>query len=493
MPRRSSSSSSASGPQQPASAVPTVPILYLPGLPDQELAEALHQLPLVRAPVAMELLDRGRFEPVLQAVEAGVMEPGLVLDGENRIKLVHIAAAKGAVPLLRALVLAHHVDADEPAVHGYRPLHAATKHRRVEASLFLIQEAPGVDLNARVQGEHGMTPLMFAVRGEGMLEVTKALVAKGAQLEVKDSKNFTAIMHAMGALLEEAGAAWDGLGYDLVSNGARLGVARVVQALVRRMRADGKDEATVAGVLSSAVSDAIEKADVAMLKVVVGAGADVKSVEFRVKTEHGKLVKTTALHAACQSGSQEVVEYLIAQGCDPLEADELGFLPHHGAAGCGKLPLLQWLLSRYSIPLDTAGHCGGTALHFAALQGRFDTVEWLIEAGADLKATRLCPDGKRRRASELAFDLGGHQTVAMRLVMAEMGLKGKAAWDFICPPEQRVDTSLDAATAAARAAAEEEDEDEEAGGDGGPGFGLGEILALLQKAGLNVQGKTEEG
>jgi hypothetical protein len=90
-------------------------------------------------------------------------------------------------------------------------------------------------------------------------------------------------------------------------------------------------------------------------------------------------------------------------GFDPFEPDEKGFLPHHYAASHGHLSLLQWLLSRFSIPVDTpAALCGCTALHAAAVGGCFDTVQWLVWVGADLYATRQCPDGKPRSASKLA-------------------------------------------------------------------------------------------
>lgn len=52
----------------------------------------------------------------------------------------------------------------------------------------------GADVNAR--GEGGMTPLMMAA-GQGQLAMVKALLAAGAEVEARDEREYTALMHGV--------------------------------------------------------------------------------------------------------------------------------------------------------------------------------------------------------------------------------------------------------------------------------------------------------
>jgi hypothetical protein len=167
------------------------------------------------------LLESGRHALALRAVEEGVVEPNLVVDYERRFVLMHFAAGTGPVSLLRLLTLKRDVDPSQRTVEGWSPLYIAIMKRQVEAAMFFIHEAPGVDLDASTRG--GLTPLMQAV-DQGLPGVVKALVLKGAQLELKCNQGLTTLMRAIEReceevaiyLLEEAGAAWVGSGYDCV-------------------------------------------------------------------------------------------------------------------------------------------------------------------------------------------------------------------------------------------------------------------------------------
>lgn len=50
----------------------------------------------------------------------------------------------------------------------------------------------GVDIN---ETSNGMTPLMFAAR-YNKVDILKALIARGAEVDVKDEKGFTALKYA---------------------------------------------------------------------------------------------------------------------------------------------------------------------------------------------------------------------------------------------------------------------------------------------------------
>ena len=121
----------------------------------------------------------GRARVVELAVRSGHLRPDAV--HEDGTPLVHIAAKYGAVDLLRAIVLEYGVDADMLCKirTGDTALGAACFNGQEAAALFLINEAPGCDLNAR-GGPRRQTPLMLAAM-RGLLGVVKALVGKGVE------------------------------------------------------------------------------------------------------------------------------------------------------------------------------------------------------------------------------------------------------------------------------------------------------------------------
>lgn len=83
-------------------------------------------------------------------------------------------------------------------------------------------------------------------------------------------------------------------------------------------------------------------------------------------------------------GDQEMVEILVEQGCDPLVcSDNRSLLPHLCAALQNQRSLLDWLLNRFSIPVDMEDRQGYSALAYAAGAGHMDLVQWLIGKGAD--------------------------------------------------------------------------------------------------------------
>jgi hypothetical protein len=142
-----------------------------------------------------ELLLVGRSSVVQRAVAQGVVDPNLRLKSRDGVDfpLIHTAAAVDAVPLLRLLIFERDVDPNEPAGDGFSPLHAAIGNLKERAALFLTRNVPHIDVNVRWL--EGKTPLMLAAQ-RGMLEVMKALMAKGAQVDQQDNEGRTALIYA---------------------------------------------------------------------------------------------------------------------------------------------------------------------------------------------------------------------------------------------------------------------------------------------------------
>lgn len=145
-----------------------------------------------------------------------------------------------------------------------------------EAALFLVNQVPTCDVDARTAG--GVTPLMLAAQ-QGRGAVVRALVAKGAQVDAQDAQNRTALVLAAMSfkdtvatyLVAEAGAAWEveggrvAQGMDkpwlALCNAAECGMLGLLRATLRRMRAEGPGEDVVAGRMVQAAAFAVQHRD----------------------------------------------------------------------------------------------------------------------------------------------------------------------------------------------------------------------------------------
>ena len=271
---------------------------------------------------------------VLRALERGVLSPDTPC-GNGTLK--HIAATFGLLELLNLLILERGVDSNEVNVDGVRPLHLAIKARLEQEALFLINEAPGVDIDAPTP--RGDTPFVVAA-ALGRMDVLRALVTKGADVNAKNEGGLSALHAAIQEgqeeaalyLIEEAAAAV----YDpdapvpALSYAAAFSLCRVMSAIVRWMRTDEVDSATVAAEIGPAALCAIEK-EVELLKALVEEGLDVDQAP--VITVGGSSLERPLFHHACAHGNREAAAWLLERGCDPLARNSWGERAHHVLAG----------------------------------------------------------------------------------------------------------------------------------------------------------------
>ncbi len=193
----------------------------------------------------------------------------------------------GAVELARYLIFDRSVDTTMTATsQNLTALHAAVAHGRNEAALFLINDVPGVDVNA--PASNGATPLTLAVE-HCTVQVVQALVAKGADMNAEDERGMTAVVHALAkghdetaTFLVTAGADWDitvpmsdGLPCSLSNFVVKRGPISVVKAIMRRMRAGGLDGAAFHERLERAAIAAVTEPSLPSLKALVEEGLDV--------------------------------------------------------------------------------------------------------------------------------------------------------------------------------------------------------------------------
>lgn len=220
---------------------------------------------------------------------------------------------------------------------GITPLLGNLRQQRARAALFMIEQVPGCDVN--LGGPEGVFALTSAAQ-DGMLRVMRALMAKGADVDAVDDHGFPVIMFAFNArqeaaavyLIEEAGASWKmpDPRYSLYQMASFNCMPRLLWALVKHLRRDGVGEAVVQQELAEIAAQAIcEREPIKALEMLVSVGRlDAKRASIMGKTEGvgAQVCRTPLLHLACQWGDAPAAEFLVAQGCDPKQADRVGAL-----------------------------------------------------------------------------------------------------------------------------------------------------------------------
>src|SRR5262245_59866310 len=103
--------------------------------------------------------------------------------------------------------------------------------------------------------------------------------------------------------------------------------------------------------------------------------------------------RTLRLLRAAEQGHFHVAKLLLAGGADASAAGQHGETVLHCAAGNGQAGMVAFVLPLIG-EVDVRDNASGTPLHWAARQNRTDVARFLLEHGADPKATdtqRLTP------------------------------------------------------------------------------------------------------
>lgn len=268
--------------------------------------------PLTQANVVEALLGDGRYRLVERAVQEGVVEPNLPLC-QASCTLVHAAADRGDIGMLRCLIVKHGVDPNSQTTNGWPVLHMAISRGLSAAALWLINEVPAVDIEAAT--DDGATPLVIAAK-KGVVEVLKALVAKGVDIDRMAGEHAASALgyaifarqEAAALYLLEAGASWCG-GYiepldralglvgegqeEMAKDGALLivvvqyGLAGVIKYLVRRLRTQTVPPEILAKFMAEAARNAIDSGTVPSLEALMEGGLDVVEMLVDVEVEGG--------------------------------------------------------------------------------------------------------------------------------------------------------------------------------------------------------------
>lgn len=301
----------------------------------------------------------------------------------------------------------------------------------------------GADVNARnnlwnsefvesstiLIGMWGGPPLAIAA-GKGRLEATQLLLEKGAEVDGRDSKNFTALIYAARSgnveivrLLLNKGAdpnAHSSDGRTALDNAVRYRNYDICQLLIEKgadinYRKEGY-------YLSPALIEAIDRGQTKMVTLLLDKGADVNITGY---------LNRTALMAAASRGNVDLVKSLIAKGANvnafddngwtalnsftygvapetrqqiaqilrQAGATQNGWTPLMAAANAGELEKVRLALDQKA-DVNKKGGFGYSPLALAITHPK--VVSFLIERGADVNST----DIRGRSSLILALDSG---------------------------------------------------------------------------------------
>jgi hypothetical protein len=131
------------------------------------------------------------------------------------------------------------------------------------------------------------------------------------------------------------------------------------------------------GDMAMHLHEVVESGDVAEVRRLVAAGADVEEP----RGEHG----IRPLHMAAGSGHVDVMRVLVQLGADRDAKAAHGGRPLHLAAYNGHVEAVRALM-QLGVDKDAEDADGATALHHAAFDGQVEAIKTLVQLGAAIDA-----------------------------------------------------------------------------------------------------------
>jgi ankyrin repeat protein len=257
-------------------------------------------------------------------------------------------------------------DLDE---RGATPLHCAARNDSRDIAAFLI--AHGGALSATDLS--GKTPLHYAAE-QGSTEVARVLIAQGASINAEDLRRRTPLHYAaerghlkMIRLLLSKGAPVDmkdSKGLSIFDLATQNGQKRVAYFLRNKYPT----------LPYTHILDAIGSGDLVAVK---------RFMKIRGWGKGRNLHDRYPLHYAAQTGSRDIVSYLL-EGPGILDAqDPMGMTPLHYAALRGSREIAELMIA-HKQDLNATDVSGMTPLHHAVKQGNINVIDLLLAEGADL-------------------------------------------------------------------------------------------------------------
>ena len=273
-----------------------------------------------------------------------------------------------------------------------------------------VDEIDGPQAGLVGRGGGGLTPLIYASR-EGCLECARLLVEAGADVNQQSIYGWT-------PLLTATNNRWYELGAFLIDRGADVNLANMGGMTPLYLATDNRNIEGGDYPVPTADTDELE-----YIRLLLVSGADpnhrvASDTETRTIFTMQWFLETgaTAMVRASQSGDTALMRMLLEYGADPFIPTEYGDTALSAAAGIGWVEgvTFEWsrdenleaveMLLDLGADRNSTNQDGRTPLMGAAMKGRIEVIETLVEAGA-LLDTR---DYGSRDTDKAGSQLAGH-------------------------------------------------------------------------------------
>ncbi|HIJ72311.1 MAG TPA: amidohydrolase family protein [Planctomycetes bacterium] len=292
----------------------------------------------------------------------------------NAIKLygfkstIHKAADAGDLAKVKAFIQKG-VDVNTK-VNGCTPLHCAARYGHKEVAQLLI--AKGADVDAK--DTRGRTPVDLAIN-RGRKEMAKLLLSKGADASMHTAAYIGDLQRVEKFIDGSANVdAKDQKGQTALHYAAKAGEIQVAELLIANgANVNAGDDWTP---LQEAAYQSRE-----IVALLLANGADIKTGKW------------PALHCALDAERFDIVDLLLAKGADANITDDKGRTPLHIAAWyvARCYPKIVELLISNGADINAKDNNGKTALLYAIENGYTEIVELLIAKGANINTSdRAC-------------------------------------------------------------------------------------------------------
>ncbi|XP_055957569.1 uncharacterized protein LOC130013096 isoform X2 [Patella vulgata] len=305
-----------------------------------------------RDSVNNNMLHRACLYGILEAVEF-ILEQGVDIHsrGEYNISPILCCSESKIEPVAKLkLILTKGGNIDDRTSVNKNMLHRACSHGTLEAVEFILQQ--GVDIHSR--GQYNMSPILCC--SESQIEPVakiKLILTKGGNIDDRDSVND-----------------------NMLHRACLFGILEAVEFILEQgINIHSRGHNNMSPILCCS-SSKIEP--VAKLKLILTKGGNI---------DDRNSVNDNILHRACLYGKLEAVEFILEQDINIHCRGEYNMSPILCCSSSNIEPVakLKLILTKGG-KIDDRDSYNNNILHRACLDGKLETVEYLLGIGIDINS-----------------------------------------------------------------------------------------------------------
>lgn len=259
--------------------------------------------------------------------------------------------------------------------------------RFVEAGRFKMVNTASTPVKKPPATDQALSSMLLSAAEKGDVTAVNNAIARGANINVKDSNGVTALMKA-------AGSGHTAVVKGLLEKGADVDIENADGKTALDF-ADDKSHDDIVGILIKAFGqkqiDATNKAIDRITKEINDI-EEINKLRIAQINDNDKDIGLLAknideINLLIASGDGEIatVKALLAKGVNVNVASKAGTTPLMFAAQDGHTPVVQILIAKGAV-LNTKNNDGSTALKLSAFSGSLSVVQFLLAKGADVNS-----------------------------------------------------------------------------------------------------------